>query len=101
VTTASTPGHRRALVLPTTGDDVLPDPVGVPSTHSRGVDLLIGTTLEEANLGSVPTSSPPSTRMTRSRAGRHLPRCRSAPRTTRSPRPGRPPRKHSQPPTRI
>jgi para-nitrobenzyl esterase len=45
------PGHRRALFLPTTGDDVLPDPVGVPSTHSRGVDLLIGTTLEEANLG--------------------------------------------------
>jgi para-nitrobenzyl esterase len=45
------PGHGRALFLPTTGDDVLPDPVGVPSTHSRGVDLLIGTTLEEANLG--------------------------------------------------
>ncbi|WP_433664074.1 carboxylesterase/lipase family protein [Nocardia sp. CA-128927] len=45
------PGHRRALFLPTTGDDVLPDPVGVPSAHSRGVDLLIGTTLEEANLG--------------------------------------------------
>ncbi len=45
------PGHRRALFLPTTGDDVLPDPVGVPSTHSRGVDLLIGTTLEEVNLG--------------------------------------------------
>ncbi|KAA8887122.1 carboxylesterase/lipase family protein [Nocardia colli] len=43
------PGHRRALFLPTTGDDVLPDPVGVPSRH--GVDLLIGTTLEEANLG--------------------------------------------------
>lgn len=45
------PGHGRALFLPTTGDDVLPDPVGVPSTHSHGVDLLIGTTLEEANLG--------------------------------------------------
>ena len=45
------PGHRRALFLPTTGDDVLPDPVGAPSTHSRGIDLLIGTTLEEANLG--------------------------------------------------
>lgn len=45
------PGHRRALFLPTTGDDILPDPVGVPSTHSRGIDLLIGTTLEEANLG--------------------------------------------------
>ena len=45
------PGHRRALFLPTTGDEVLPEPVGVPSTHSRGVDLLIGTTLEEANLG--------------------------------------------------
>jgi para-nitrobenzyl esterase len=44
-------GHGRALFLPTTGDDVLPDPVGAPSTHSRGVDLLIGTTLEEANLG--------------------------------------------------
>ncbi|MEV6557428.1 carboxylesterase family protein [Nocardia sp. NPDC051756] len=43
------PGHRRALFLPTTGDDVLPDPVGAPSRH--GVDLLIGTTLEEANLG--------------------------------------------------
>jgi para-nitrobenzyl esterase len=45
------PGHRRALFLPTTGDDVLPDPVGVPSPSARGVDLLIGTTLEEANLG--------------------------------------------------
>ncbi|MDF3305757.1 carboxylesterase family protein [Rhodococcus sp. T2V] len=45
------PGHGRALFLPTTGDDVLPDPVGVPSTHARGVELLIGTTLEEANLG--------------------------------------------------
>lgn len=45
------PGHRRALFLPTTGDDVLPDPVGVPSRHSRGIDLLIGTTREEANLG--------------------------------------------------
>ncbi|BAH52756.1 putative carboxylesterase [Rhodococcus opacus B4] len=45
------PGHGRALFLPTTGDDVLPDPVGVPSAHARGVDLLIGTTLEEANLG--------------------------------------------------
>ncbi|MFC9436409.1 carboxylesterase/lipase family protein [Nocardia sp. NPDC057030] len=43
------PGHRRALFLPTTGDDVLPDPVGVASSHD--VDLLIGTTLEEANLG--------------------------------------------------
>jgi para-nitrobenzyl esterase len=45
------PGHRRALFLPTTGDDVLPDPIGVPSTYSHDVDLLIGTTLEEANLG--------------------------------------------------
>ena len=45
------PGHRRALFLPTTGDDVLPDPVGVPSTRARGIDLLIGTTREEANLG--------------------------------------------------
>lgn len=45
------PGHGRALFLPTTGDDVLPDPVGVPSTHARNVDLMIGTTLEEARLG--------------------------------------------------
>jgi para-nitrobenzyl esterase len=45
------PGHRRALFLPTTADDVLPDPIGAPSTHSRDVALLIGTTLEEANLG--------------------------------------------------
>lgn len=45
------PGHRRALFLPTTGDDVLPDPIGVPSMGSHDVDLLIGTTLEEANLG--------------------------------------------------
>ena len=45
------PGHRRALFLPTTGDDVLPDPVGVPSSHARGLALLIGTTAEEANLG--------------------------------------------------
>ncbi len=45
------PGHRRAVFLPTTGDDVLPEPVGVPSAHSRDVELLIGTTLEEANLG--------------------------------------------------
>jgi para-nitrobenzyl esterase len=45
------PGHGRALFLPTTGDDVPPDPVGVPSTHSRRVEPLIGTTLEEANLG--------------------------------------------------
>ena len=45
------PGHRRALFLPTTGDDVLPDPIGVPSIYSHDVDLLIGTTLEEANLG--------------------------------------------------
>jgi para-nitrobenzyl esterase len=45
------PGHGRALFLPTTGDDVLPEPVGVPSTHACEVDLLIGTTLEEANLG--------------------------------------------------
>jgi para-nitrobenzyl esterase len=45
------PGHGRALFLPTTGDDVLPDPVGVPSRHSRDVDLLIGTTREEAKLG--------------------------------------------------
>lgn len=45
------PGHRRALFLPTTGDDVLPDPIGVPTAHSHDVDLLIGTTLEEANLG--------------------------------------------------
>ncbi len=44
-------GHGRALFLPTTGDDVLPDPVGAPSPHTRGVELLIGTTLEEANLG--------------------------------------------------
>ncbi|MGC4116811.1 MAG: carboxylesterase family protein [Myxococcales bacterium] len=45
------PGHRRALFLPATGDDVLPDPVGVPNPRSRGIDLLIGTTREEANLG--------------------------------------------------
>ncbi|PXX71584.1 carboxylesterase type B [Nocardia tenerifensis] len=45
------PGHGRAPFLPTTGDDVVPDPVGVASTHSRGVDLLTGTTLEEAALG--------------------------------------------------
>jgi para-nitrobenzyl esterase len=44
-------GHRRALFLPTTGDDVLPAPIGVPSTHSHDVALLIGTTREEANLG--------------------------------------------------
>jgi para-nitrobenzyl esterase len=45
------PGHGRALFLPTTGDDILPDPVGTPSAHSDDVGLLIGTTLEEANLG--------------------------------------------------
>jgi para-nitrobenzyl esterase len=45
------PGHRRALFLPTTGDDVLPEAVGVASPHARGVELLLGTTLEEANLG--------------------------------------------------
>ena len=45
------PGHRRALFLPTTGDDVLPDPIGVASAHSHDVALLIGTTREEANLG--------------------------------------------------
>jgi para-nitrobenzyl esterase len=45
------PGHRRALFLPTTGDDVLPGPVGVPSMYSDDIDLVIGTTLEEANLG--------------------------------------------------
>ena len=45
------PGHGRAPFLPTTGDDVLPDAVGVPCTRARGLDLLIGTTLEEANLG--------------------------------------------------
>jgi para-nitrobenzyl esterase len=45
------PGHGRALFLPTTGDDVLPDAVGVSTTHSHGIDLLIGTTLEETNLG--------------------------------------------------
>ncbi|MFC4604413.1 carboxylesterase/lipase family protein [Rhodococcus kronopolitis] len=45
------PGHGRALFLPTTGDEVLPDPLGAASAHSLGVALLIGTTLEEANLG--------------------------------------------------
>jgi para-nitrobenzyl esterase len=39
------------LFLPTTGDDVLPDPVGVRSAHARDIPLLIGTTLEEVNLG--------------------------------------------------
>lgn len=42
-------GHGRALFLPSTGDDVLPDPAGVGAAHE--VELLIGTTLEEANLG--------------------------------------------------
>lgn len=39
-------GHGRALFLPTTGDDVLP-----ASASARDIPLLIGTTLEEANLG--------------------------------------------------
>ncbi|MFZ5446513.1 MAG: carboxylesterase/lipase family protein [Myxococcota bacterium] len=45
------PGHGRALFLPTTGDDVLPEPTGVSSSHARSVELLISTTLEEARLG--------------------------------------------------
>ncbi|AWK71863.1 hypothetical protein CBI38_09965 [Rhodococcus oxybenzonivorans] len=40
--------HRR--------DDVLPAPIGVPSAHPH-VALLIGTTLEEANLGLVQPGS--------------------------------------------
>lgn len=40
-------GHGRALFLPTTGDDVLPE----AAAASLDVELLIGTTLEEANLG--------------------------------------------------
>lgn len=45
------PGHGRALFLPTTGDDALPEAVGAQNRHSGGVPLLIGTTREEARLG--------------------------------------------------
>lgn len=44
------PAHGRALFLPSTGDDVLPDAVGTPTPHAHAVDLLLGTTREEANL---------------------------------------------------